>query len=59
MGIGSEHHRLQILDLIEAKRGDRAPAIARNESRKAVEIVRSIYLPFRHHGNACAAALGG
>ena len=43
MGIGSENHRLQIQDLIEAIHGDRAPAVAGDEGRKAVEIVRAIY----------------
>ena len=43
MGIGSENHRLQILDLIEAIHGERAPAVAGAEGRKAVEIVRAIY----------------
>ncbi|MXZ24691.1 MAG: Gfo/Idh/MocA family oxidoreductase [Caldilineaceae bacterium SB0665_bin_21] len=42
-GIGSENHRQQILDLIEAIHGDRAPAVAGDEGRKAVEIVRAIY----------------
>jgi predicted dehydrogenase len=43
MGISSENHRLQIQDLIEAIHGDRAPAVAGDEGRKAVEIVRAIY----------------
>ncbi|MYC62676.1 MAG: Gfo/Idh/MocA family oxidoreductase [Caldilineaceae bacterium SB0661_bin_34] len=42
-GIGSENHRQQILDLIEAIHGDRAPAVAGDEGRKSVEIVRAIY----------------
>ena len=57
MGIGFENHCLQIQDLIEAIHRDRAPAIAGDEGRKAVEIAR--HPPFRHHGNACATALGG
>ena len=43
VGIGSENHRLQIQDLIEAIQGDRASAVAGDEGRKAVEIVRAIY----------------
>lgn len=43
MGIGSENHRLQIQDLIEAIHDERPPAVAGAEGRKAVEIVRAIY----------------
>lgn len=42
--IGYEMHRRQIVDLIEAIRTDRSPAIEGAEARKAVEIIRAIYL---------------
>ncbi len=41
--IGYENHRCQIVDLIEALRADRPPAVAGAEGRKAVEIVRAVY----------------
>jgi predicted dehydrogenase len=43
MAIGFEKHRLQIVDMIEAIREGRPPAIAGAEARRAVEIVRAIY----------------
>ena len=58
MGIGSENHRLQIQDLIEAIHDERTPAVAGAEGRKAVEIVRAIYRSTTT-GRACATALGG
>jgi len=42
--IGYEMHRRQIVDLIEAIQAGRPPAIQGNEARKAVEIIRAIYL---------------
>lgn len=41
--IGFEKHRRQIVDLIEAIREQRPPAIQGAEARKSVEIVRAIY----------------
>lgn len=41
--IGFEMHRRQIVDLIEAIREDRPPAIEGAEGRRAVEIIRAIY----------------
>ncbi len=43
MAIGFEKHRRQIVDMIEAIRSGRAPAIEGAEARRAVEIVRAIY----------------
>jgi predicted dehydrogenase len=43
MAIGFEKHRRQIVDLIEAIRTGRAPAIRGEEARRSVEIVRAIY----------------
>jgi predicted dehydrogenase len=43
MAIGFEKHRLQIVDMIEAIREGRPPAIEGAEARCAVEIVRAIY----------------
>jgi predicted dehydrogenase len=37
-------HRRQIVDLIEAIRQKRAPAIQGAEARRSVEIIRAIYL---------------
>jgi len=42
--IGYEMHRRQIVDLVEAIRTDRPAAIEGAEARKAVEIIRAIYL---------------
>ncbi len=42
--IGSEMHRRQIVDLIEAIRQNRAPAIEGAEARRSVELIRAIYL---------------
>lgn len=42
--IGYEMHRRQIVDLIEAIRTGRTPAIQGAEARKAVEIICAIYL---------------
>jgi predicted dehydrogenase len=39
--IGFEMHRRQIVDLIEAIRDDRPPAIVGAEGRKAVEIIKA------------------
>jgi predicted dehydrogenase len=41
--IGFEMHRRQVVDLIEAIREDRPPAIEGAEGRRAVEIIRAIY----------------
>lgn len=43
MAIGFEKHRRQIVDLIEAIRTGRSPAIRGEEARRSVEIVRAIY----------------
>ena len=43
MAIGFEKHRRQIVDLMEAIRTGRPPAIQGAEARRAVEIVRAIY----------------
>jgi predicted dehydrogenase len=43
MAIGFEKHRRQIVDLIEAIRTGRPPAILGEEARRSVEIVRAIY----------------
>jgi predicted dehydrogenase len=43
MAIGFEKHRRQIVDLIEAIRTGRPPAIQGEEARRSVEIVRAIY----------------
>jgi predicted dehydrogenase len=43
MAIGFEKHRRQIVDMIEAIRTGRPPAIPGAEARAAVEIVRAIY----------------
>lgn len=43
MAIGFEKHRRQIVDMIEAIRTGRPPAIEGAEARRAVEIVRAIY----------------
>lgn len=43
MAIGFEKHRRQIVDMIEAIRTGRAPAIQGAEARRSVEIVRAIY----------------
>ena len=43
MAIGYEKHRRQIVDLIEAIRTGRPPAIQGAEARRSVEIVRAIY----------------
>ncbi|HXF60331.1 MAG TPA: Gfo/Idh/MocA family oxidoreductase [Caldilineaceae bacterium] len=43
MAIGFEKHRRQIVDLIEAIREGRPPAIQGAEARRSVEIVRAIY----------------
>jgi predicted dehydrogenase len=43
MAIGFEKHRRQIVDLIEAIRTGRDPAIRGEEARRSVEIVRAIY----------------
>jgi predicted dehydrogenase len=43
MAIGFEKHRRQIVDLIEAIRTGRPPAIQGAEARRSVEIVRAIY----------------
>jgi predicted dehydrogenase len=43
MAIGFEKHRRQIVDLIEAIRTGRSPAIQGDEARRSVEIVRAIY----------------
>jgi UDP-N-acetyl-2-amino-2-deoxyglucuronate dehydrogenase len=43
MAIGSEKHRRQIVDLIDAIRTGRAPAIQGAEARRSVEIIRAIY----------------
>jgi len=42
--IGYEMHRRQIVDLIDAIRHSRAPAIEGAEARRSVEIIRAIYL---------------
>ncbi|MEZ4733663.1 MAG: Gfo/Idh/MocA family oxidoreductase [Caldilineaceae bacterium] len=42
--IGYEMHRRQIVDLIEAIRHGRPPAIQGAEARRSVEIIRAIYL---------------
>ena len=39
-----EMHRRQIVDLIEAIRQQRPPAIQGSEARRSVEIIRAIYL---------------
>ena len=41
--IGFEKHRRQIVDMIEAIREERPPAIQGAEARKSVEIIRAIY----------------
>jgi UDP-N-acetyl-2-amino-2-deoxyglucuronate dehydrogenase len=43
MAIGYERHRRQIVDLIEAIRTGRPPAILGAEARRSVEIIRAIY----------------
>lgn len=43
MAIGFEKHRRQIVDLIDAIRTGRSPAIRGEEARRSVEIVRAIY----------------
>ena len=43
MAIGSERHRRQIVDFIEAVRQGRPPLIDGAEARKSVEIIRAIY----------------
>ncbi|GIV76911.1 Gfo/Idh/MocA family oxidoreductase [Litorilinea aerophila] len=43
MAIGYEKHRRQIVDLIQAIREGRAPAIQGAEARRSVEIIRAIY----------------
>lgn len=43
MAIGFEKHRRQIVDLMEAMRTGRPPAIQGAEARRSVEIVRAIY----------------
>ncbi|MBI1299830.1 gfo/Idh/MocA family oxidoreductase [bacterium] len=43
MAIGSEKHRRQIVDLIDAIRTGRPPAIQGAEARRSVEIIRAIY----------------
>ena len=43
MAIGSEKHRRQIVDFVEAIRTGRPPAIQGAEARRAVEIVRAVY----------------
>ena len=43
MAIGSEKHRRQVVDFIEAIRSGRPPAIQGAEARRAVEIVRAVY----------------
>jgi UDP-N-acetyl-2-amino-2-deoxyglucuronate dehydrogenase len=43
MAIGFEKHRRQVVDLIEAIRTGRSPAIRGEEARRSVEIVRAIY----------------
>jgi predicted dehydrogenase len=42
-GFSYEMHRRQIVDLVHAIRGDRAPAVEGAEGRKAVEVIRAIY----------------
>ena len=42
--IGYEMHRRQIVDLIDAIRQNRVPAIQGAEARRSVEIIRAIYL---------------
>lgn len=42
--IGYEMHRRQIVDLVEAVRTQRPPAIQGAEARRSVEIIRAIYL---------------
>ena len=42
-GFSYEMHRRQIVDLVQAIREDRAPAIEGAEARKAVEVIRAIY----------------
>jgi UDP-N-acetyl-2-amino-2-deoxyglucuronate dehydrogenase len=43
MAIGFEMHRRQIVDMIEAIRDGRPPAIQGAEARRSVEIIRAIY----------------
>jgi predicted dehydrogenase len=43
MAIGYERHRRQIVDMIEAIRDGRPPAILGAEARRSVEIIRAIY----------------
>ena len=43
LAIGFEKHRRQIVDLVEAIRTGRPPAVPGVEARRAVEIVRAIY----------------
>jgi len=42
-GFSYEMHRRQIVDLVQAIREDRAPAVEGAEARKAVELIRAIY----------------
>lgn len=42
-GIGPELHRRQLVDMIEAIRHDRSPAITGAEARRSVAIIRAIY----------------
>jgi predicted dehydrogenase len=49
MAIGFEKHRRQIVDLIEAIRTGRPPAILGKEARRSVEIVRAIYRSAASH----------
>ena len=42
-GIGYELHRRQLVDMIEAIRTDRPPAITGAEARRSVAIIRAIY----------------
>lgn len=43
MAIGFEKHRRQIVDMLEAIRDGRDPAIRGEEARRSVEIVRAVY----------------
>ena len=43
MAIGSERHRRQIVDFIEAVQTGRPPRVDGAEARKSVEIIRAIY----------------
>jgi predicted dehydrogenase len=49
MAMGFEKHRRQIVDLIEAIRTGRPPAILGEEARRSVEIVRAIYRSAANH----------